>query len=128
MNVIMSINPQYVEKIFEGTKQYEYRKSIFKRDDINRVYIYATYPICKIVGYFTIDNILCDTPVSVWEKTSEHGGITKQFYDEYYRGYKKAYAIGIKDVKQYDECIEPKTIIDNFRPPQNFIYADVELD
>ena len=40
MNVILSIKPEFVEKIFSGEKQYEYRKILFKQK-VDTVYIYA---------------------------------------------------------------------------------------
>jgi len=42
-DVIISINPQYVETIISGIKKFEFRKSIFRRD-IRRIYIYETRP------------------------------------------------------------------------------------
>ena len=53
MNVILSIKPEFVEKIFSGEKQYEYRKVLFKQK-VDTVYIYASRPISKIVGEFKI--------------------------------------------------------------------------
>ena len=60
MNVILSIKPEFVEKIFSGEKQYEYRKVLFKQK-VDTVYIYASRPISKIVGEFKIAEIICDT-------------------------------------------------------------------
>ena len=68
MNVILSIKPEFVEKIFSGEKQYEYRKILFKQK-VDTVYIYASRPICKIVGEFKIDEILCDKPENIWKLT-----------------------------------------------------------
>ena len=68
MNVILSIKPEFVEKIFSGEKQYEYRKILFKQK-VDTVYIYASHPISKIVGEFKIDEILCDTPGNIWKET-----------------------------------------------------------
>ena len=41
MNVILSIKPQFCKLIFDGVKRYEYRKRVFKRNDIDKVYVYA---------------------------------------------------------------------------------------
>ena len=48
-NMLISINPQHVENIFNGTKKYEYRK-IRCKQDVDKIIIYSTYPIKKIVG------------------------------------------------------------------------------
>ena len=54
--------------IFSGQKKYEYRKRVFTRSDVDKVYIYATKPICRIVGYFTIDTVIEDKKSYMWEK------------------------------------------------------------
>lgn len=47
MKVLLSINPEYVEKIFSGIKKYEYRRSIFKNEAVDTIVIYSTSPIKK---------------------------------------------------------------------------------
>ena len=37
MKVLLSIKPEFAEKIFNGTKKYEFRKSIFKNKDVDKV-------------------------------------------------------------------------------------------
>ena len=68
MNVILSIRPTFCKMIFSGQKKYEYRKRVFTRSDVDKVYIYATKPICRIVGYFTIDTVIEDKKSYMWEK------------------------------------------------------------
>ena len=102
MNVILSIKPEFVEKIFSGEKQYEYRKVLFKQK-VDTVYIYASRPISKIVGEFKIDEILCDTPENIWKETRRQSGVTRKFFDKYYKGREKAVALKIKDCKEYKE-------------------------
>lgn len=36
MKILLSIKPQYVEKIISGEKRYEFRKKEFKRRDIDQ--------------------------------------------------------------------------------------------
>ena len=124
-SVILSIKPEFADKIFNQTKYYEYRKVLFGLD-VKKVYVYASRPISKIIGYFIINDIIQGSPSFVWEITSEHGGITKDCFDSYFDGRKKAYAIQIKSVKRFKQAIEPKNIINNFRAPQNFMYFSVE--
>lgn len=61
MNVILSIKPCFCKLIFEGVKRYEYRKRVFKRNDVDKVYVYASKPICKVIGYFTVGGIVLRT-------------------------------------------------------------------
>lgn len=122
-SVLLSIQPQFADKIFNHTKKYEYRKVIFSTD-IKKVYVYSSSPVCKIIGYFIIDEIVQGSPSTVWRKTSKYGGITREYFDDYFDKHDTAYAIKIKSVHLLKKPIEPKTIIKNFRPPQNFMYYD----
>ncbi len=122
MNVILSIKPEFVEKIFSGEKQYEYRKILFKQK-VDTIYIYASRPVSKIVGEFKIDDIVYDTPENIWELTKLQSGVTKKFFDKYYKGKDKAVALKIKDCKEYEEEVNPESLVPDFRVPQSFIYV-----
>ena len=122
-SVILSIQPEFANKIFNHVKKYEYRKAIFS-PNVKKVYVYSSSPVCKIIGYFIIDEIVQGLPSTVWRKTSKDGGITRKYFDDYFDGHDTAYAIKIKSVKQFKEPINPNNIIRNFRPPQNFMYYD----
>ena len=127
MNVILPIRPNFCNVIFCGKTVYEYRKRVFTRSDVDKVYIYVTKPISKIVGYFTIKRIIDDTPSNVWNMTHEHGGITKKQFFDYFKGHSVAHAIEIHEVVKLDTPIDPKTIIEGFTAPQNFMYLDRDL-
>ena len=128
MNVILSIKPQFCKLIFDGVKRYEYRKRVFRRNDIDKVYVYASSPICKVIGYFTVDGIINDTVSSVWDMTHEHGGIDRGYYDSYFGGCDMAHAIGIRDAILFEVPINPYVELYNFHAPQNFMYVDHDLE
>jgi predicted transcriptional regulator len=125
MNVLLSIKPEFVEKIFSNEKKYEYRKSIFKQK-VNKVIIYATRPEGKIVGEFSIDSILHDDPDSIWNLTNNYSGITHSFFREYFDHRNEAFAIKIGEVKKYIVPIDPKSFDFPFTAPQSFLYVDDE--
>lgn len=56
------------------------------------------------------------------EKTKEYSGITKNFFDEYFKDRKVAYAYKLGKIKAYDE---PKALteFDLRAAPQSFAYA-----
>lgn len=122
MNVILSIKPEFVEKIFSGKKKYEYRKVLF-RQKVDTVYIYASSPISKIVGEFKIEKVICDTPEAIWRQTKAQSGVSKVFFELYYKGKDKGVALKIKDCKEYAESVNPTSFIPNFKVPQSFVYT-----
>lgn len=123
MNAILSIKPQFVEEIVAGRKKYEFRKKGFK-EHVGKVYIYASSPVCRIVGEFVLGNILEGNPNEIWAKTSKVAGITREYFDEYYINKDLAYALEIKSFKPYREPINPYTHFSRFTPPQSYCYIE----
>ena len=124
MNVILSIKPEFAFKILSGQKKYEYRKTEFKKP-IDKIFLYASSPIKKIIGEIKIDGILEDKPSSLWDFTRQSSGITKDYFDAYFNDKEKAYALCISSVKRYDKAINPKEKISGFSAPQSFCYTQI---
>lgn len=120
MDMLISIHPAYVEKIIAGEKKYEFRKKI-PRQKIDRVFVYATNPQRKIVGYFLWNGYMEGCPLDVWARSQEFGGITESEYWKYFLGHNWAYAIVIKKIHLFKEYINP-WIYDSFYPPQSYLY------
>ena len=98
MKVLLSIKPEFVEKIIRGEKKYEYRKRIFKKH-----------------------------VEKIWLETSKYSGVEKDFFMEYFRNKDKGYALKISEVTTFDEPIDPKEKFDNFITPQSFKYIEDSL-
>ncbi|HZF61957.1 MULTISPECIES: ASCH domain-containing protein [Desulfovibrio] len=122
MKALLSIKPEFAEKIFSGEKGYEFRKAAFSQD-VTSVIVYVTAPVGRIVGEFEVANIWQDTPTSLWQKTKESAGISAQFFFEYFKGRNKAVAIEIAKPKRYKKEINPYSGEKKFTPPQSFCYV-----
>jgi predicted transcriptional regulator len=120
MKVILSIKPQFAEKIFNGTKKFEFRRTLFKKA-VTKIVVYASAPISRVIGEFEIDEILHTDLDYLWNNTGEHAGITREYYFEYFVGKEMGYAIKIKETKRYEASysIEEKYGI---KAPQSFAY------
>ena len=119
--ILLSINPEYVEKILNGNKKYEYRK-VKCRQEVDKIIIYSTYPIKKVVGEATVDKILEDSPTRIWETTNKESGINIDFFEKYFKGRKTAVAYKLSNIKIYDK---PKEI-ESYGlkvAPQSFVYV-----
>lgn len=120
----MSIKPEFALKIFDGTKKFEFRKSIYKNDSISSVIVYASSPMKKVIGEFKIKDIHKDSPTRIWKQTKNESGITKKFFDEYFQGREKAYAIEIQSINKYKN---PKCLKKDYNihfAPQSFMYVE----
>lgn len=106
--MLLSINPQYVASIIDGTKTYEYRKFRCRRD-VDKIIIYATAPQKQVIGEAEIEEILEDDILTVWHMTKKYSGITYKFFREYYKGKKTAVAYHLKNLVIYEH---PLTLAD----------------
>ena len=120
-NMLISINPEHVENIFNGSKKYEYRKIRCKRD-IDKIIIYSTYPIMKVVGEAKIEKILEDSPDNIWKETKNYSGIDLTFYQKYFQDRSKAIAYKLTNIKKYNK---PKDLSSYGikTAPQSFVYV-----
>lgn len=123
-NILMSIKPRFVEEIISGNKSFEFRKKICSPDKIEKVYIYSSYPMKKIIGSFELNTVLEGVPEDIWEKCKMGAGITKKYFMEYYKDKDKAYALKIENLTIFDEFISPYETHKNFTAPQSYMYFD----
>lgn len=123
MKVILSIKPIYAEKILNGEKTIELRKSIFKKNNIKKVIIYASSPISKVIGEFEIESILHDEINELWKKTKKENGVDIEFFKQYFENKEKGYAIKIKNTKRYKVSYN---IYEKYgiKAPQSFSYLE----
>ena len=126
MKVILSIKPEYANKILEGTKRFEFRKANFAVSGVSSVLIYATKPVGKVVGEFEIDQVHVGAPKLIWAKTRQFAGINKSFFDEYYRDRAYAVAIGVGKVNKFDEPLALSDFGEDLTAPQSFRYLPGE--
>lgn len=119
---MLSIKPEFVRRIFEHKKRFEFRRSIFRRH-VDVVVIYATSPIRRVVGEFDVEGIIRDSIESLWERTSLYAGIEHERFIAYYNGLKTGYAIEIGEVRLYEQPLELETHF-GITPPQSFAYLD----
>lgn len=122
MKVILSIKPEYAEKILNGSKRFEFRKTGFGVEGVTSALIYATKPVGKVVGEFEIETIFVDSPSTIWDKTKKYAGIGKGFFDEYYKDREVAVAIAVGQVRKYDAPIELQHFGADLTAPQSFRY------
>jgi predicted transcriptional regulator len=126
MDVLLSIKPKYVKSIIEGDKRYEFRKTIFKNREIDRIFIYSSSPVKKIVGSFEIGCILEDHSSDLWDTVKEFAGIDNRDFFAYFDGKSRAFAIEIQNLQEFNDPIDPYETMPGFVPPQSYCYMDGE--
>lgn len=122
MKVLLSIKPEFANKILNGKKRFEFRKTVFKNPTVTTVVIYATKPVGKVIGEFSIETIISSCPDSLWEATSEFAGISQAFFNEYFKNHNRAYAIKVRHARRYERPLDLSEIVPNNVAPQSFRY------
>lgn len=121
MKVVLSIKPEFANKIFDGSKRFEFRKAIFKNERIKSVLVYSSSPVQKVIGEFQIEQIIKHDLGTLWELTKEYSGITEEYFYEYFANREHGFAIQIKKKTRFKT---PKCLREdyNLTPPQSFAY------
>lgn len=118
--ILLAIKPDFVEKIFSGIKKYEFR-TVRPSKNIDKIFIYETAPKMRVVGYVSVTGIICDSPEEMWNITSEYSGISREFFDSYFKNKSVAYAYCLGQVVKYKT---PKKLSEFgvHNAPQSFVY------
>lgn len=120
MKALYSIKKEFVKRIFDGSKAYEYRKHLCS-SEVDEIVIYESCGRGLVVGEFDIVDRISDTPRNLWERTKDYAGISEEDFFSYFAHCDIAYAYVIGDVNVF---LKPK-LLQEFgfeKAPQNFYY------
>lgn len=119
--VLLPIKPEYARKILNGEKKIEFRKRRFAAD-VQHVIIYASHPVKRIVGFFTIAAIEEASPRTLWRRYRTVGGISYGDFSEYYYNKDTAVGIHVRAVASLANPVSLESIGVYSGAPQSFAY------
>ena len=122
MRVLLSIKPEYAEKILNGTKRFEYRKAAPRDTNVRTVVLYATMPVGRVIGEFEVASVIREPPDVLWRQTKAASGISRRFFDAYFKGRAEAVAIAVQRPKRYAKPLMLQEVLGSAMPPQSFQY------
>jgi predicted transcriptional regulator len=120
--VVMSVHPQYAEAIMDGRKKVEFRKRPLA-DDVVVVWVYATAPVQRIVGYFEVGATITAAPGELWRQFASVGCIDRSDFDRYYSTAGLGSGIKIKSAVRLAVPIPINDILPSGVAPQSFAYV-----
>ena len=127
--LLLSVHPEYVERIFAGEKRVELRRRRPRLQHGDLVAIYATSPRCELVGLVRVGGIRQSTPRDLWTVVQSDAAIDRQQYDRYFEGSQRAIGILLEDPLMFRRPAPLKELRcswPSFRPPQGFCYLSGE--
>lgn len=125
--MMLSIHPRHVEKILEGTKSVELRRTRPMVAPGQPVAIYATLPSGALVATCRISQVQAGTPASIWRSVGGVTGMTRAAFDDYFEGADSAVALHLEAVTALVGEItleELRAHERGFHPPQTWHFFD----
>jgi len=128
--IVLSVRPQYAEKIFEGTKTVELRR--IRPKHVRKgalVLIYVSSPVRSLAGAFKVEAMVEKPLGELWNLVKDNAGVTKKEFDEYFQDVDTGIGIFFNEVWSLDEPIKIQDWAEqgiSFQPPQGFRYATVD--
>ena len=120
---LISIHPRHVRKILDGTKRFEYRRSMPK-EKIAFLVLYSTAPEKRVVAVAEVMGQIIDSPNEVWRQTSEAAGISWKFFCDYFGDRESASALRLGKVYEFSRPIGLDELPRYRVPPQSFFYLE----
>ena len=123
--VLISIHPDYVNKILSGEKLLEFRRS-WTAIPAKLLVIYATSPMQRIVALAVIKQVHVGSKTKLWKLSQKiGGGISRRKLFSYLANKKNPVAIELAGVQKIPCVLDPKKLFGkDFRPPQSFCYLN----
>ena len=119
--VLISIRPEFAEKILTGQKRFEFRR-VWPAGEAFELVIYASAPAKTLVGSVRVSYVERGSRTAVWERTAVGAGITRSHFMRYTLGKMSVNALALTSATRFAAPIDPKTLFAEFRPPQSFRY------
>lgn len=120
--LVMSIRPQYAERLFTGRKSVEIRKGFARHWQGQRVTLYATSPAKRLVGEARIEKVFIGAPDEVWKIYGEGIGCARSEFDEYTGTARKISAVVMRDVRPFHTPLSIRVaselVAERLKPPQ----------
>jgi predicted transcriptional regulator/DNA-binding XRE family transcriptional regulator len=129
-DVVLSVRPQYSEKIVQGLKTIELRRRFPLTARKGTVaYIYSTSPVRAMIGSAQISEVVKLPVPQIWQKFAKLAQIDRSDFDDYFSGLTEGVAIRLTKARPFSRAVALTELRDRFgfEPPQSFIYANPGL-
>lgn len=120
--VLMSIKPEYAEKIKFGKKTIELRRTLPKVSAGDILVIYETSPVQAITSYCEIRSLISCEKNTFWEQYNDAFCITKSVFETYFSGKDDAGGIVLENIVLLDSPMRISEVMVTPHAPQSYCY------
>jgi predicted transcriptional regulator len=124
-SILLSIRPEFAQKIYAGEKRIELRK-IFAKNHIRYIFLFETNGIRKVTGFFEPGVVITDKIDSLWDRAKRFE-FDKGKFKGYFASWQKGSIIEIRSAVRLAQPLDLHDILkaeEKFKIPQGFIYLD----
>ena len=124
-DIVLSIRPQYSEKILAGRKTVGLRRRFPVSPQRGTVvYIYSTTPVRALVGSAEIKTVVKLPLSDIWRHYGNDASIVRADFDAYFEGLSEGVAIELSKIKALSPTLALSELRERFgfTPPQSFQY------
>jgi predicted transcriptional regulator len=122
--LLLSMKPQFAQRIFDGRKTVEVRKKISTTCIGETAVIYASRPTCAVLGEARIHSITKGAPSEIWDLFGKDLGCSKTEYDSYTASCRHVSALKLCDVHAYSASLArtrmSRLVGQDLIPPQSY--------
>ena len=117
--IVMALKPAYAKAIYEGKKQWEFRKA--PPPLYTRIYIYESAPVSAVTGWVYFSESVTGVPVAVWDIVRTNRCFVKNLTGislpalQAYAGKKLVTALRVLEPERLEHPIQFDA-----KPPQNW--------
>lgn len=121
-DLIVSIKPEYADKIIKGEKTVEIRRRFSDKWEGANILIYSSNPVQGIIGEAKISKIVKRNPNDIWFEFGGAIGCDRETFFKYSEGTEKISALLLTDIRPFNMEI-PINFINKLHPDKKEISA-----
>ena len=123
--LLLSVKRAYAQKIMDGTKIIEVRRTIPKVIPGDRMLLYMAAPVKGIVAELEITSLInAKDANALWQIVGQHSGIEHPLFVRYFAGAKHFCGIGVSVIQIFPTKVSAAAMRELFgiTPPQSYQY------
>jgi predicted transcriptional regulator len=127
--VLLSVAPEFAEKIGAGTKTVELRRRFPDVPVGTWIYFYVTLPVGAVTGRARVAEIDVDEPSALWVRHHADAGLLGDGFAEYFLGCERGFAVRLEGY----EALPPvklaalRLAVPGFVAPQSYRFIDDQV-
>lgn len=126
--IIMSIQPKYANLLLQREKEIEFRKKFPELEPGTRVVLYASSPVCAVVGTCVVEEVRRLPLAQLWRLAKGVPGESREEFLGYYDGCEEGTAIFVTRVGRVDKIeLEELRRRYDLEPPMSWRYLPEKL-